>query len=152
MRWPWQRRPPEGADEGHGGEAAPAPEAGMAPASEAGVAPGPAPPPPDPAELRERVIEALRGVYDPEIPVNVYDLGLIYDIAIDAQGDVRISMTLTAPGCPVAGILPGQVAEAARRVPGVREVAVDLVWDPPWGPERMSDEARLALGLFDQAG
>jgi FeS assembly SUF system protein len=97
---------------------------------------------------KEAVVEALRTVYDPEIPVNIYELGLIYDLAIDAKGDVRIEMTLTAPACPVAGILPRQVAEAVAAVDGVGEVEVDLVWDPPWTKDRMSDEARLALDMF----
>ena len=96
----------------------------------------------------EGVIEALRTVYDPEIPVNIYDMGLIYDIEIKDGGNIHIVMTLTAPGCPVAGILPGQVADAAAAVPGVGEVEVELVWDPPWTPERMSEDARLALGMY----
>lgn len=98
--------------------------------------------------LKEQIIEALRGVYDPEISVNIYDLGLIYDIDINDQGDVAINMTLTAPGCPVAGILPGQAADAARGVEGVDNVSVELVWDPPWNQERISDEAKLTLGLL----
>jgi FeS assembly SUF system protein len=100
------------------------------------------------APLRDRVIAAMRTVYDPEIPVNIYDLGLIYAIDIDEQGKIGIDMTLTAPGCPVAGILPGQVEEAVRAVDGVREVHVELVWDPPWDQDRISDEAKLSLGLF----
>ena len=96
----------------------------------------------------EAIIAALRTVYDPEIPVNLYDMGLIY--AIDAVGDDRIAidMTLTAPGCPVAGILPGQVAQAVESVDGVGKCDVRLVWDPPWSQERMSDEARLELGML----
>ena len=97
--------------------------------------------------LREAVIEALRGVYDPEIPVNIYDLGLIYVLDVDDQCKVTIEMTLTAPACPVAGILPGQVAAAVRAVPGVRDAHVELVWDPPWSQDRMSEAARLTLGL-----
>lgn len=95
-----------------------------------------------------QIIAALRTVFDPEIPVNVYDFGLIY--AIDAVGerDIAIKMTLTAPGCPVAGILPGQVAQAVESVDGVDHCDVQLVWDPPWTQERMSDEARLELGMF----
>jgi FeS assembly SUF system protein len=103
---------------------------------------------PSDAPLRDRVIAAMRTVYDPEIPVNIYDLGLIYAIDIDEQGKIGIDMTLTAPGCPVAGILPGQVEEAVRAVDGVREVHVELVWDPPWDQDRISDEAKLSLGLF----
>ena len=91
------------------------------------------------------VIDALQTVKDPEIPVNIYDLGLIYDIIRHPSGDVDITMSLTAPGCPVAGELPGQVAEAVARVDGVGKVAVSLVWDPPWSPIRMSEDARLAL-------
>jgi len=99
-------------------------------------------------DLRERIVEALKTVRDPEIPVNIYDLGLVYDLDIDAGGRVAIRMTLTAPGCPVAGILPLQVEQAVRGVEGVSEVAVELVWDPPWTQDRISDEAKLELGLF----
>ena len=91
------------------------------------------------------LIEAIQTVYDPEIPVNVYDLGLIYGLALAENGDVDIEMTLTAPGCPVAGVLPGWVADAVAAVDGVGEVEVTLVWDPPWTPDRMSDDAKLAL-------
>ncbi len=98
--------------------------------------------------LRERVIEALRKVHDPEIPVNIYDLGLIYDLDIDAQGQVAIRMTLTAPGCPVAQTFPGEVAGAVEAVEGVSRCNVSLTWDPPWTPERASEAARLQLGLF----
>lgn len=94
------------------------------------------------------LIEAVRTVYDPEIPVNIYELGLIYDIAIAEDGAVTITMTLTTPGCPVAGILPQQVADAAASAQGAGEVEVKLVWDPPWTMENMSEEARLALGMF----
>lgn len=94
------------------------------------------------------VIEAIREVYDPEIPVNIYDLGLIYDLQIENDGSVLVTMTLTAPGCPVAGIMPQQVADAVAAVPGVGEVQVTLTWDPPWTKERMSEDARLALGFF----
>ncbi|WP_193179819.1 DUF59 domain-containing protein [Nisaea sediminum] len=91
---------------------------------------------------------ALKEVYDPEIPVDIYELGLIYEIAIAENGDVRIVMSLTAPACPVAGQLPIDVAEKAASVEGVGRVQVELTWDPPWNPERMSDEARLALNMF----
>ena len=94
------------------------------------------------------LIEAVRTVYDPEIPVNIYELGLIYDMAIAEDGAVAITMTLTTPGCPVAGILPQQVADAAASAQGAGEVEVNLVWDPPWTMEHMSEEARLALGMF----
>jgi FeS assembly SUF system protein len=103
---------------------------------------------PEDAPLEQRVIAAMRTVYDPEISVNIYDLGLIYDIQISQQADVFVKMTLTAPGCPVAGILPGQVESAIRAVNGVSDARVELVWDPPWSQDCMSDEARLTLGLF----
>lgn len=98
--------------------------------------------------LEEQIIEALRGVYDPEIPVNIYDLGLIYRLDVDDQGMVRIEMTLTAPGCPVAHTFPGMVECAVKCVDGVKDVTVELVWDPPWTQERMSEAARLQLGLL----
>ena len=98
--------------------------------------------------LYEQVVEACRTVYDPEIPVNIYDLGLVYTIDISGDGDVRVMMTLTAPGCPVAGEMPGWVAEAVEPLPGVRTVDVELTWEPPWGMEMMSDEARLELGFM----
>ena len=91
------------------------------------------------------VEDALKSVHDPEIPVNIYDLGLIYDVERRHNGDVYVTMSLTAPGCPVAGEMPGQVARALAAVDGVGEVSVELVWSPPWTPERMSDDARLAL-------
>jgi len=103
---------------------------------------------PEDASLEERVIAAMRTVYDPEISVNIYDLGLIYDLQINAQAGVFVEMTLTAPACPVAGILPAQVECAIKTVEGVDEAHVKLVWDPPWSRDCMSDEARLALGLF----
>ena len=90
---------------------------------------------------------ALKTVHDPEIPVNIYDLGLIYDVDRKDGGDVYITMSLTAPGCPVAGEMPGQVAEAVAAAEGVGEVTVELVWDPAWTPERMSEDAKLALDL-----
>ena len=93
------------------------------------------------------VIEAMRDVYDPEIPVNIYDLGLIYNFTIGDVGNVNAEMSLTAPGCPVAGDLPGWVADAVAKVDGIGEVEVKLVWDPPWTPELMSEDAKLALGV-----
>ena len=100
-------------------------------------------------DLRGRVVEALKQVYDPEIPVNIYDLGLIYELDVDeAAGSVHVKMTLTAPGCPVAQTFPATVESAVRGVEGVREVTVELVWDPPWTPERMSEAARLQLGFM----
>lgn len=100
------------------------------------------------ADLEARVVAALRTVFDPEIPVNVYDLGLIYALEVDPAGVVSIRMTLTAPACPVAGTMPGLVESAVRGVEGVSRVGVELVWDPPWSKERMSDEARLQLGML----
>ena len=94
------------------------------------------------------VVEALKGVYDPEIPVNIYDLGLIYNVDISESGDVNIDMTLTAPGCPVAETFPGMVEQAVVMVEGVSSAHVELVWDPPWTMDRMSEEARLELGFM----
>ena len=102
----------------------------------------------DKEALREKVVEVLRQIYDPEISVNIYDLGLIYDLEIDDQGKARIRMTLTAPACPFAGTLPGQVEMATKSVEGISDASVELVWDPPWSQERMSDEAKLQLGLL----
>ncbi len=98
--------------------------------------------------LFDAVVEACRTVYDPEIPVNIYDLGLIYTIDISDEGVVNIKMTLTAPGCPVAGDMPGWVSDAVLAVPGVSGIDVQLVWEPQWGMEMMSDEARLELGFM----
>ena len=98
--------------------------------------------------LYDQIVEACRTVYDPEIPVNIFDLGLIYTIEVGAEGDVSILMSLTAPGCPVAGEMPGWVAEAVEPLPGVKTVQVELVWEPQWGMDMMSDEARLELGFM----
>ena len=98
--------------------------------------------------LYELVVEACRMIFDPEIPVNIYDLGLIYTIDINTENAVRVIMTLTAPGCPVAGEMPGWVVEAIEPIAGVKEVNVELTWEPPWGMEMMSDEARLELGFM----
>ncbi|MGB9605410.1 MAG: SUF system Fe-S cluster assembly protein [Bryobacteraceae bacterium] len=100
------------------------------------------------ADLKDQVIATLKTIYDPEIPVSIYDLGLVYQIDVDEQGAVRVAMTLTAPACPVAAMLPRQVEQRLRELPGVKEVTVDLVWDPPWTPERMTQEARMRLGFF----
>jgi len=97
--------------------------------------------------LKDQVVAALKKVFDPEMPVNIYELGLIYDITLDAAGDVTIRMTLTAPNCPVAGILPGNVEQAVRAVPGVNDVKLELTFDPPWTKDRMSEAAKLALGI-----
>jgi len=98
--------------------------------------------------LHEAVVEACRSVYDPEIPVNIYDLGLVYTLEISEENEVKVIMTLTAPGCPVAGEMPGWVQDAVGAVPGVQNVDVALVWEPPWGMDMMSDEARLELGFM----
>ena len=98
--------------------------------------------------LFNAVVEECRTVYDPEIPVNIYDLGLVYTIDINAENDVRLIMTLTAPGCPVAGEMPGWLNDAIEPVAGVKSVEVELTWDPPWGMDMMSDEARLELGFM----
>jgi FeS assembly SUF system protein len=105
--------------------------------------------PPVEAELlHAQIIERLRTILDPEIPVNIYDLGLIYDLHIDTKGDVQIKMTLTAPGCPVAQTFPGRVAECVRDVEGVSECAVELVWDPPWNKSLLSEAAKVQLGMY----
>ena len=98
--------------------------------------------------LYDSVVDACRSVYDPEIPVNIYDLGLIYTIAIDDSDAVAVTMTLTAPGCPVAGEMPGWVADAVNSIPGVRQVDVAMTFEPQWGMDMMSDEARLELGFM----
>ena len=98
--------------------------------------------------LYESVVEACRTIYDPEIPVNIYDLGLVYTIDIAPEGDVDVIMTLTAPGCPVAGDMPGWLSDAIEPVPGVKSVNVQITFDPPWGMDMMSDEARLELGFM----
>jgi FeS assembly SUF system protein len=116
-------------------------------ASSVAVAGEPLPPGQPPAGI-DAVVEALQDIYDPEIPVNIYDLGLIYRADVDERGDVAIEMTLTAPACPVAGEMPGTVAQAVAAVDGVGQVSVQLVWEPRWSPERMSEDAKLALGMF----
>ena len=103
---------------------------------------------PEPEEIENGVVEALKTVFDPEIPVNIYDLGLIYDVDLKPDGDVHIKMTLTAPGCPVAGSLPLEVKQKVESVAGVRAAEVELVWDPAWNPSMMSEAARLQLGMF----
>ena len=102
----------------------------------------------DNSDLKDRVIEALKSVYDPEIPVDIYELGLIYDISISEDGDAVITMTLTTPHCPVAESLPNEVELRVLSVPGIRDAEVKVVWDPPWDPSQMSDEARLELGML----
>ncbi|MEL6996764.1 MAG: DUF59 domain-containing protein [Paracoccaceae bacterium] len=98
--------------------------------------------------LYETICDACRSVHDPEIPVNIFELGLIYSIRISDEGDVAIDMSLTAPGCPVAGEMPGWVADAVEPLPGVKTVDVQLVWEPPWGMEMLTDVARLELGFM----
>jgi FeS assembly SUF system protein len=98
--------------------------------------------------LEADVIAALKTIFDPEIPVNIYDLGLIYQLKVDRAGRVDIAMTLTAPGCPVAQTFPGVVEERIRAVPGVTDAHVEIVWEPPWDKSRMGEVARLELGLF----
>jgi FeS assembly SUF system protein len=103
---------------------------------------------PSEASLRERVEAALRGVYDPEIPVNIYELGLIYELEVSPEGVVEVRMTLTAPNCPAAGAMPAEIEARLRAIEGVSDVHVELVWDPPWDKSRMSEAARLELGLL----
>lgn len=99
-------------------------------------------------DLKDQVIDILKTCYDPEIPVNIYELGLIYDVAVDDASAVHIKMTLTSPMCPVAGSLPPEVEGKVKRVPGVQSAKVDVVWEPPWTPERMTEAAKLQLGML----
>lgn len=100
------------------------------------------------SDLQAEVVNALKSIYDPEIPVDIYELGLIYDVAVSEDGDALIKMTLTTPHCPVAESLPQEVELRVLGVPGIRDAEVELVWDPPWDPSKMSDEARLELGML----
>ncbi|HEV8341044.1 MAG TPA: SUF system Fe-S cluster assembly protein [Candidatus Binatia bacterium] len=102
----------------------------------------------NPVVLEAEVVEAVRSCFDPEIPVNIYELGLIYDLKVDESGKVAIQMTLTSPACPAAQSLPGEVRSKVQAVPGVREVQVDVVWEPPWDPSKMSEAAKLQLGFL----
>jgi FeS assembly SUF system protein len=104
--------------------------------------------PVSPDEIEAAVVEALKTVYDPEIPVDIYELGLIYDLDVSADGAVRVQMTLTSPACPVAGSLPGEVEAKVLSVPGVTAATVELVWEPSWDTNLMSEAAKLQLGLF----
>jgi FeS assembly SUF system protein len=99
-------------------------------------------------DIENGIVEALKTVFDPEIPVNIYELGLIYDIDLQPDGQVQVKMTLTSPGCPVAGSLPGEVKNKVEAVPGVTAADIELVWDPAWNPSMMSEAARLQLGMF----
>lgn len=102
----------------------------------------------NPLALKDRIIEVLKTCYDPEIPVDIYELGLIYDINVDPAGNVKILMTLTTPFCPVAEALPREVEDKVRGIEGVREVEVEITFDPPWTPERMSEKAKMELGFL----
>ena len=102
----------------------------------------------DAAQLNEKIVAALRNIYDPEIPVNILDLGLIYKVSIDEDSIVDVDMTLTAPACPVAGTLPGQVENRIKELDGVADAKVKLVWEPPWNQALISDEAKLSLGIL----
>jgi FeS assembly SUF system protein len=100
------------------------------------------------SDLQAAVVDVLKSIYDPEIPVDIYELGLIYDVEISEDGDATITMTLTTPHCPVAESMPSEVELRVLSVPGIRDAVVNLVWDPPWDPSKMSDEARLELGML----
>lgn len=102
---------------------------------------------PDRQEIEQKVVDALKKVYDPEIPVNIYELGLVYSIDVAEDAGVSVRMTLTAPACPVAGTLPGEVERMIRAIPGVADAKVELIWDPPWRPDMMSKTARVMLGM-----
>jgi FeS assembly SUF system protein len=102
----------------------------------------------DPNELYERIVDMIRTIYDPEIPVNIYEIGLIYHIDIDPSNAVNIRMTLTSPACPAAGTLPGEVEDKVSRIEGVNGARVEVVWDPVWAPAMMSEAAKLQLGMF----
>jgi FeS assembly SUF system protein len=104
--------------------------------------------PGSPAIAEEAIVSVLKTVFDPEIPVDIFELGLVYAVEIADDGQVKVEMTLTTPACPSAQELPSQVEEAVRTVPGVRDVQVEVVWDPPWDPSRMSEDARLALNMY----
>ena len=99
-------------------------------------------------KLQQAVVDALKEIYDPEIPVNIYDLGLIYGVEVDDESDVTVTMTLTTPHCPVAETMPGEIEMRVNAIPGVRDAEVNVTWDPPWDPAKMSDEARLELGML----
>src|SRR5262245_30737090 len=102
----------------------------------------------DTEALRQRIVELMQTVYDPEIPVNIYELGMVYDIQVDAEGNATVTMTLTSPACPVAGSLPGEVEWRLGTLDGLKSAKVNLVWEPPWTPEKMSEAAKLQLGMM----
>jgi FeS assembly SUF system protein len=118
------------------------------PAVETAVAAKPGATGVDVAKLEQLVIDALHSVYDPEIPVDIYELGLIYSVDISTDGKVAVTMTLTTPACPVAGSMPGEVEKVIRMIDGVSDVVVDLVWEPTWGPAMMTESARLQLNMY----
>jgi FeS assembly SUF system protein len=129
--------------------AADAPAAGSVAEATAAAAPHSSAIPADElARLTDEIVTALKTVYDPEIPADIYELGLIYNVDVDDDRAVKITMTLTTPNCPAAAEMPGQVENAVASVPGVREAKVDIVWDPPWDPSRMTDEARAVLNMW----
>ncbi len=121
--------------------------ASASPSAPAPASPEPFEPHPDEEAIKESIVGVLRTIFDPEIPINIYEIGLIYEIKVDVEGKAFIKMTLTSPMCPVAGTLPPEVEQKVSGALGVREAKVELVWDPPWGPERMSEAARLQLNL-----
>ena len=102
----------------------------------------------DPNQIEQQVVEVLKGIFDPEIPVNIHELGLIYEIKVEPEGVVNIRMTLTSPACPVAGSLPPEIEQKVKEVAGVSDAKVEVVWDPTWGPNMMSDAAKLQLGMM----
>lgn len=127
--------------------ATPPPSAVTPPAASAAPPPSAATPAGRDA-IEEGIVEVLKTIFDPEIPVNIYEMGLVYDIGIEPTGEVEIKMTLTSPACPVAGSLPGEVQAKIEKVPGVTATRIDLVWEPAWEPSRMSEAAKLQLGMF----
>jgi FeS assembly SUF system protein len=118
------------------------------PPREQSAQPGSEPDPLNSLKFKPLIAEALSKVYDPEIPVNIYELGLVYDISVDSSAGVTIEMTLTSPGCPAAQTIPVDVERRIKEIPGIGDVRVNVVWDPPWSKERMSEAAKLTLGLF----
>jgi FeS assembly SUF system protein len=138
------RIPLDVASEGHAAANGGGPASPIAPT----VTDPPAAGPVDIGDLQDKIVAVLKTCFDPEIPVNIHELGLIYGIDIEESGDVSIRMTLTSPACPVAGSLPPEVQTKVAGVPGVKHAKVELVWDPPWSPDRMSEAAQVQLGIF----